>query len=404
MKANSKGVVVKGKPVKKKKSKALLIFVCIFLAVVIVVTAVFGIIALVRRNNAVARYGSYMVDEGEAVYLASYFKYRFLSGLSDSGIDSYDTEWFWESESEGEGTKTYGELLREGFEEYISGILVANALFDKYSSLEKADKEKIKTIKERAIENYGSEEKFNEAAAVYGFDYDDYSGAVELLYKATMAQIVIFGTNGEKLSSFPEECADFFGENYSRVSLLFLRDEEILVKNEDGSTTLRPITDEERAEREGYAERLRTTIYNRQNGIDGEKITPEMFEYYYKKSDSDLDMYRNYYLAESAESTVELATAFPEVVDAALSMQVGDYKEVECSIGVCFIYKEALEDNAYTDKNNLFFSDFYSDAIYSVYSEMLALYAPDVIFADKFYGIDVVSIPKNYKFIISVTQ
>ena len=386
----------------RKKSRFLLIFVCIFLAIVLVFTGIFGIIALVKRNNAVARYGSYMIDGGEANYLASYYKYRYLVGLADSGISGYDTPTFWESKSE--SGESYGSLLEKSFKEYVSGILVANALFEKYSKLESSDKEKIKQMKERALESYGSEEKFNEAAAKYGFDYEDYKGAVELLYKATKAQTVIFGASGEKLSSYPTECSEYYENNYSRVSLLFLRDEEIIEKDENGIVTIRPITDEERALRQEYADTLRTAIYNRVNNLDGERITPEMFELFYKKSDSDLNRYRGYYLAKNAESTVELATQFPEIVDKAMSMKVGEYAELECSIGVCFIYKEALDKNAFTDKDNVFFSDFYSDALYSIYSDMLGVYAPDVIFSDKFSEIDVVSIPKNYQFVIGVIQ
>lgn len=387
---------------KRKKNRFLIGFVCIFLAIVLIITSIFGIIALVKRNKAVARYGSNMIDEGTAAYFASIYKYEFLSGLINSGIDAYDTEWFWESKSD--GGVSYGELIKSSFKEYISGILVANALFDKYSKLEKADKEIIKEMKERAIQNYGSEENFNKEAEKYGFTYEDYESAVELIYKATRAQTIIFGQNGEKLASFPAECTDYYNDNYSRVSLLFLRDEEILEKDENGRYVLRPITDAEKEERLGYAKELRDAIKNREDGLDGKRITPEMFETYYKKSDSDMDMYRNYYLAKNGEATVELATQFPEAVDKAIGMKVGEYAEVECSIGTCFIYKEALAEKAYTDKENPFFSDFYGDAVYSVYSEMLATYAPDVEFTDKFSEIDVVSAPKNYQFIISVIQ
>ncbi len=384
---------------KPKKNRFLLIFICIFVSVILVIGGILGAIALIKRSNSAVRYGSYMLDAGEAGYFASYFKYRFLVGL---GADAYDADWFWESASE--SGESYGELLERGYREYVSGILVANALFDRYSKLEKADKQYIEKLLDEAIARHGSKEKFNEKAAKYGFDFDDYETCVEYMYKATVARSAIFGNEGEKLSSFPEECTDYYTENYSRVSLLFLRDEKILEKNEDGIYAERPMTEAEREEREGYISELREAISNKHNGTDGKLITPEMFEFYYKKSDSDLDMYRSYYLADGSAPTEELASAFPEAVEKALSMQIGEYAEVDTSIGVCFIYKEALAESGYTDKDNPFFSDFYSNAVYSIYADMLALYAPEVEFTEKLSEVNILTVPKNYEFIISISR
>ncbi len=399
MKNNDVKSLSKGNREKPKKNRFLLIFICIFMTVIIAVGAVLGIIAYVKKKNSVVSYGSYMLSSGEANFFASRFKNYFLVSL---GSEGYDTDWFWESESP-EG-KTYGTLLEEGYREYIASILVASSLFDRYAKLERSDKEIIKEITENTLERFGSEEKFNEAAAKYGFDYDDYKNAAEYLYKVNSAQTAIFGQDGSKLSSFPEECDEFYRENYSRVSLMFLRDEEIIETDENGSMYLRPITEEEKADRESYAKELRDAISNAENGTDGKRITPEMFEFYYRKSDSDMDMYRSYYFSEYAESTSEFMTEFPEIVEKALSMKTGEYAEVECSIGICFIYKEELDTNGYTDKDNPFFSDFYSDAVYPIYSEMLSLYASDVEFSEKFESKNILSIPKNYEFAISFTQ
>ncbi len=400
-KSYNKTIVTKEskKTAKKKKNRFLLIFICIFMSVIIVVGAVLGIIAYVKRKNATVIYGSYMLDEGETNYFASYFKYRFLIGLSDAGISGYDTEWFWEMESDDE--VPYGELLKTQFRDYISGILVANALFDEYSKLEKGDKAAIEEIAEDALIRHGSEEAFNEAASKYGFDFEDYKTAVEYIYKAAMAQSVIFGTDGANLALAPEECESFYENNYSRVSLLFLRDEEIVETDANGISSTRPITNEEKAIREGYKEGLRLVIGNSELGTE-DKL--KEYERYYKLSDSDMERYRSYYFANSAEATNEFATAFPDVVEAALSMNEGEYVELECSIGTCFIYKEALDELAYTDSTNPFFSDFYADAVFDVYSSMLELYSPDVEFTDRFDGVDIVGLPKNYEFVISVMQ
>ena len=385
----------------EKKSRFLLRFVCIFLLLVIALGVTLGIVSCQNRKNAVARYGSYMLDVGEANYFASYYKHLFLTSLNDAGIFATDVQPFWESKAE--DGRTYSEVLCESFKEYISGLLISNALFDRYSELEKTDKEKIKQLAEDKLNKYGGEAAFNRAASKYGFDYDDYKTCVEYLYKASMAQMVIFGENGENLASFPTECQEYYEQNYTRVKLLFLRDKEINYIDGNGQQQTRPLTDLEKAEREEAVYALSTAIKNKETGENGQ-ISTDMFKFYYDKSDSDKNMYElGYYFCSNADSTEEFAEEFPEIVERSLSMKVGEYAEVKCSIGTCFIYKDSLAANAYTNKDNVYFSDFFADALYSVYSEMLATYAEDVIFEEKFEKIDIVGLPKNYEFNIGIS-
>ena len=318
----------------KKKNRFLLIFICIFLSIVILFGIIFGIIAAVNQGNKVARFGSVGIDEGEARYLASYYKNNYLMMLSDAGVKCDDTVAFWSSEAE--GGVTWGELLSLGYRDFVSGLLISIQLFEKETSLAAQDKEKIKEIAERPFKRYGTVEEFNKISEKYGFDYDDYKSCAEILYKAAAAKSYFVGADGKKLSA--ADCQEYL-EKYSRVSLLFLYDETLYFVNSDGETENRPLTDEEKAEREAIAERLRSTIAAIKTG-EGDRITPEMFiDVYYPKSDSDQDMRESgYYLKRGARSTDAFAENYPEVVSKALEMQVGEYAEVECKVGTCFIY------------------------------------------------------------------
>ncbi len=387
---------------KPKKNRFLLIFICIFMAIVLTVGLILGIGSYVKKQNAAVMYGSYMLDVGESNFFASRFKYTFISNLNDSGVDAYDVEDFWKLTSE--SGLTYGELLEKGFRDYISGILVANALFDRYSKLNDKDEEIIDSIIENALQKYGTEEEFNNASSKYGFDFDDYESAVEVLYKATVARNTIFGYDGSKLASFPSECIDFYTNNYSRVSLLFIRDETVVDTDAQGNIFERPMTDIEKENRRQYTEALTAAITNAQNDLDGPRITLDMYKYYYEKSDSDMERYRSYYFSENSAPTVEFREVFPEVVDKALSMKKGEYAIVDTEIGTCFIYKEELAEMGYKDKDNPFFSDFFSRAVSPIYSDMLALYAPDVEFSDKYSEVDIVALPKNKEFSVSIPQ
>ena len=155
------------------------------------------------------------------------------------------------------------------------------------------------------------------------------------------------------------------------------------------------MTDEEKAAREEMKSKLRAAIESYNANTDG-KITPETFDYYYKQSDSDMDMrLSGYYFNPSAEMTKSFAKEFPEVVSLALSMKVGEYAETECSVGTCFIYKSENVKGAYADTKNDYFSDFYSNAVYFLYPRVLSELSEGVIFTDKFEEVDIISLPKN---------
>ena len=124
---------------------------------------------------------------------------------------------------------------------------------------------------------------------------------------------------------------------------------------------------------------------------------------YYPKSDSDQQMREcGYYLKIGARSTDAFAENYPEVVSKALSMNAGEYAEVECKIGTCFIYKYKEENDVMDiDEDNPFFSDFYSDASEYAFSKKLEKHVDEVVFTEEFDLIKIVEIPQNYELYIS---
>lgn len=391
-----------------KRNRILLIIICIFLAILVAVGGTLGIISAVNNARAVVKYEGVRVEEGAARYLASYYKYLYKVSLASDGITVRDTESFWASEAK--DGKTHGEMLSEGFRDYLSSIIVANKLFLDYAKYTKEDKSRVKATTEEILlysEANGSLDEFNRIAESYGFDYDDFLSAAELLYKAALAELTIYGLSGSNLKNFPSECEKYLSE-YSHVALMFFRTEETFLLNEAGERTyddegnarMRPLTDAEILAVNEKIAFLDLAIERYKNDENGQ-ITPETFELYLDGSDSDPDMKSvGYYFHPDAERTAEFASVFPEVVDAALDMELNEYKKVECSIGVCYIYKYGVTSGAYTDDDNVFFSDFYSDAADALFAEALETFAEDVEFTEKFDGINIVEIPMNSKFYI----
>ena len=390
------------------KNRFLTIFICIFASVVLTFGAVLGIVAGVRSARAVVTYENVRVDAGALRYLAAYYKVTYIKALRASGVNANDDERFWNRTDE--SGKTYRELYTESFEGYIRALVASANVFLTYSSYTKADEASVMATVEDVLtyQAGGSEKEFNKAAEKYGFDYDDFCSAAELLYQAGKAKSVIYGNDGEALGYSAEESKKYF-ETYSHVSLLFIRTEEVfvtddegnLVYGDDGNVLTREMTEEERAERLSMIDKLTAAIESKKVGGD-HQITTQMFELYLEKSDGDAEMHeKGYYFNKNASATQEFYAEFPEIVDTALEMELYDYARVDCSIGVCFIYKYDPTDGAYSDSENLFFSDFYSDAADYLYEDILNTLSPEIRVKDKFFETDYVAIPMLSSYVIS---
>lgn len=375
-------------------------FVCISLAVVLVFGGVVGTMVALRDARAAVKYDGVIADEGAVIYLASRYKTMYLSSLTAAGIEAYDSPVFWEKKS-ADG-KSYGELYTEGLKEYVASVIIANHIYDSYTTFTADEQRRVaESVAEiLTLKAEGSVAEFNKLTERFGFDYSDFEEASELLYKAQMAQSVVYGADGSKLSSFPEECEKFLAE-YSHVSLLFLRESTKIVTDENGIMEEVALTSEEKARRKEIASILREAIKAREEKSEDGWVTPEMFELYLKESDGDKEMYeKGYYFRAESETTAEFAGEFPEIVERALTMEVGDYAEVECSIGTCFIYRYEPKEGAYTDKDNLFFSDFYSDASDYLYRQSLKELSVLVEFREIYDAIDTLAVPKNYEYYV----
>lgn len=381
----------------KRKSNFLIIFVCIFLGVAIIFGSTLGIIIGVGEARAVASYGGVQIDGATASYLTSYYKYRYMSALSSAGIDNVrDTERFWNSSNEYTGGKTYGELLQAGAEEYIKGLVAANYLYSQYGGLSAADKQRINNAVNSVLEfkAESSQDKFNEMAEEFGFDYASFRRAVEMLYKASRLSELLWGADGSGLKNSVEDCKAYLN-TYTHVKLLFIRTETQLVK-EDGKEVEVALSDSQKAERAELIAKIKSEIEGIQTGADVQ-MSPTAFETYISKHDEGVSARRQtgYYFHQNSAYTAEFSEAFPEVTERALEMEIGQFDMVETSIGACFIYKYEPASGDYLVFDDGTFSDFYSDGAAYMYTKLLENYAAKVTLKDSFFEIDIVATPYN---------
>lgn len=386
-----------------QRSKRLFILVsALFLSCVLTVGVIFGAVGIVKNNSSLMRYKGIYLNDGVANYLATSYKYDFMSALTRSGVECYDSPYFWESMSD-EGV-AWSEVLSENTEKYLKRVMIGSYLFDRNTRLNKNDKAVIEKAVAEVLEFRadGSVAKFNEMAADMGFTYRDFQKAAELMYKYEMAEAVIFGYDGSALESgnFSAECEDYFESAYSKVMLLIIRtDGELITDTETGKEVLSEYDDVTLAKVMADIERVRQLIYNAENDVFDEQMSEEAFAWYINEyKTGTVNDTEGYYFSKDSSYSLEFAEDAPEVVSLALSTEIGHYAECELDIGVCFIYRCDLERNAYTRIGlSHFFEDFYVNASSYVYSKSLDAYLSDITVKEKYDRDAVVDMPYNFE-------
>ena len=399
---------------KRKKGNFLTIFICIFLGVMIIFGATLGIMITIRNARAVAMYDGIAMESGVANFFASRYKIEYIGALKDAGIAAADTDTFFESTAE--DGKSYKEHFLLGFRDYIARIIAANKIYSKYKTLDARDRSCISASVEAAVKyrGGGSVEAFNELAERYGFDYDDFVTATEMLYKAEYAQLILYGQDGENLKNYNDLTEEYLS-TYTHVSLAFVStDTYIYTDPNTGISERLALTPEAKAERKAHIAQALELINNKKSQNGAPVITEQTIKDLQSRYDSDKDMNDiGYYFNPSSEKTAEFAEKFPSVVEKSYEMQIGEYEMVEVFVpsssgdgydfvGVCFIYKSEVSSLAYQNSDNIFFSDFYSDAANYFYGEALDEFVSQVEFTPLYDEImRPASIPGNYELCIT---
>ena len=333
----------------KKQSRAVIIFVSVFLLALLIFGLVMGIISAVKHAGAVYSYNGTVMDRRVAAFFASRYKVDYFSALKNEGHKPTDDEEFWASEYK-DGVsfrENYAKLL----DAHLKEILVANYIFDNCRSLTSEDKAEIeKTVSE--VLDYkadGSVDKFNEMAEPYGFDYDSFKSAVTMYYKASNAFIAMFGESGVNISSDSTVCGSYLNE-YTHVSLIIVREGTEVNHIEGEGDKNAYLGETERAERLEYISSIHSALEAYKNGTDG-KMTATSFENWLDDEENSATTWRDigYYFNENAESTAEFAELFPEIVERAYQMELYSFDEVEMTLTL-----EMEDGGEYDEKIHVF--------------------------------------------------
>ena len=398
----------------KKTRRLVIIIVSALVGAAIILGIVLGIVLAVRNASYVMYVDGVGIDEGVTNYLASYYKAKYKAILADSlgaGGNVVDTKAFWSQKVHPDVATTYADYLRIYVETNIKYVVIANSIFDSGAKLDYEDRAEI-AVATQEILNYrhsGDVDTFNEEAAKYGFDFDDFVTATEMLYKSNFAITKLFGSNGEGIASDTAFCEEFYS-GYARVSFLFIRTENTYVYDDEGNPvigddnkyTTRELSADERAERLADIEKL-------QGIIDG-KYELALYEDIWLKyqKENNVELY-DCYLTDGSAFETELSAKYSAFTDAALGLEVYELGRVDDSssddgnsfIGSGFIYRNECEESAYLGKDEYgYFDDFYALVANKRFSEMVESLESELEIRDKWSLVDLVSLPYNDTYIV----
>ena len=239
-----------------KRYRLPILISCVLVAIALVLGAIFGTISLIKQNRAVLSYRGVTVDEPMYAYFASTYKGTFIQNLKTLyGVkNATDSEAFFETVNPDTG-KTYGALFEESLEDYVRTLLISAYLFDRSIGLSRQDKEQIE--KSVSLVTKDNEKTFNAEVEKYGFNADAVAACAELTYKSARLRALYQGNLSA--TEDPEACEKFYKENYTLVSLLFIRTETVflydengnrIIDNETGYDAVRSLEGAEKAKRE----------------------------------------------------------------------------------------------------------------------------------------------------------
>ncbi len=345
-------------PKKSKKIKIASISVLIAAAIILGTLSLLFSLGVIGSKNTVYSYGSTDISTEVYCYLASYYKMRFIS-QNKQEYGAVDTPEFWASVCEEEDGKTFGEILREGVDDYVKRIAVSAELYDINSGgISSVDKQEIENavndiLKYRAD---GSKSTFNEMTEKYGFDFRAFQEATVLMYKSGYLKNVLYGYEGSSLYYLSELCDEYYNAEFARVLIVFIRTDTKVVTDEDGNSVTVPMTDEDVAKAEALVEEIASHA-------DDDTVSEEYIRYCieeYDESGGTGEYYFSIYNTAAYQYYTEVSEG---AVTAALEMEPGELRVEDGKYGKHIVYKLPLTAQGYKNLDNeYFFEDFYKDA------------------------------------------
>ena len=325
-------------------------------------------------ETAMSFRGADITENEYRFYLATY-KANFRSMYTDFK----DTASFYTSVLTDDGM-TAGEYLNDAVRHNVQMTLICDGLFEDYGL--KLDKSVTSAIDEYIadfITEYagGSKTSFNQALSQYGVNANMLREIYLRDEKAAAVFSYLFGAGGE-MELDDNDRSEYLTENYVRVRHIYVNDKYTYAYDEDGY----PVYDTNgthkmiglSAEEEAAKDELIGAIDEAlADGGDFHEVYAAMSEDQY---------YRNgYYLTRSTSGFIA------EVVDAAFSLDVGEYVKVESDYGTHYVMRMEMDESPWDeDANADFFGDYDTVVADSMFTEFVESHLSEVVLNEEVLG------------------
>ncbi len=308
------------------------------------------------KNDVVMSYEGVEIDEQTYCFWFSYYKMQAMSAFGISGRS--DKAEFWQSEI-ADGV-TYGEYLTTLIDDRIKAKVISAYLYDSLDTpLPDYATEEIDEYMSAMLDYvaFGDMSEFEAVAEKYHTSYEAVKKAAELDYKAELLFALTYG-DGSYVSD--EQKNEYYEHTFHRVKSIYINTNSKQV-TEDGKTTTVYLTEEEIAEKLYFAENIEKKLAG---GVDYAEFEHMLSLY---SDDTASTHYENgFYLSATTDYPV------PELVTAALSLEVGEYAKIESEYGIHFILKYPLDEKAYEKEENTdWFGDLEADAAMAQFDKVI---------------------------------
>ena len=274
-------------------------------------------VAVIEYNGEKMTSGvfSYMLSENKSYLLAMY-------GMTDSAD-------LWSMAIDEAGTTTIGDNFKEQIVASAKDLVVAKALAKEYGiTISEENKASVQKVVDECIATYGSRAKWGMYLTKFGVDIDAFVQYMEDNYLVNQVAEFISSANGP----YPVDESKLF-ENYKKEysyvqHILF--NYQFKHKNEEGKSVV--MTDEEKAARKKELEELAVKMSN------GEA---KWEDYVSQNEDSGTT-----YTVTDDNSYVK------NFQDAALDMEVGEYRLVETEYGYHLMNRLELTEKVYEENES----------------------------------------------------
>lgn len=349
---------------KNKRNRIILIAVSILAIAILAVTVLF---LAFREDAAVMTVGDAALTEEMYVYLFSSCKYDFLASYKTEGLS--DTEASWKSalpKDQGNGM-TWETLFNRHFEAYLSRLLTGAMLYDRDYSLTVGDKAALDASINTLVADLGGQSQAEKTLADYGTSLSAVRRVLALKRKAELYFTETYGKNGELVDADILEAR--YQKDYARIKTVFVRTKgKIIGEDENGNPVHDYMSEADLLAAEGKISILQSKL------TLSEAISEETFNslQQYNEDESAKNFIGGYYL--SKDSYYDTA-----VIDAALSMRVGECRLVRGEYGAFLIYRYENPKGAYllTD-NRTWFEGFTLKIAKELYEEELKKHTADI--------------------------